>query len=614
MPLNLLDRIGEINPQLFRELKGRLKVRNVAIALATSLLGQLVFVLYWLGQLPGKDTYIDNPYCRLRDTYLLSQRPLFKLQNEYYHLEGELSRYSEPKHFDPEKVQQLKGSLQALKGKIEALPESPLSNCPPDAIDYQRWWHEQYPNIFASFSVIVMFVMFALLVVGTYMLISDLTREQRRGTLNFIRLSPQTTLSILLGKMLGVPILLYLAVLLIVPLHLWLGLSVQLPLVRIFCFYAVVVASCAFFYSGALLFGLVSSWFSGFQSWLGSGAVLAFLWLVRNRSIDHTPTDWLNLFCPSVALPYVYAITYREYYRYRDFSFSGTSIYEWEWFDLPLGESEVCVFIFVLLNYGIGTYWIWQALNRRFHNPDATLVSKQQSYLLSACVAVVSLGFAVHSPTARYSSFDNFTFLLSLNLLLLVSLIAVLSPHRQDLQDWARYRRERGSALIKDLLWGEKSPVVVAIAINLAITSVPMAVWVLFWPLAPEGDRKMEALLGLVVILSLIAIYATLTQLMLLMKTNKRAIWAAGTVVAANLLPPSILMLLSLYPYSAGKWAGLWLFTTAPWDALKYVSAMLVIQALLVQWSILGLLNWQLTRQLRRIGESESKDLFAGHP
>src|SRR5919202_1448849 len=379
MPLNLLDRIGEINPQLFRELKGRLKVRNVAIALATSLLGQLLFVLYWLGQLPGKDTYIDSLYCRLRDTYFLSQRPLFQLQEEYRHLQREFSLYSGSKHFDPEKVQQLKGSIEALKGEIEALPKSPLSNCPPDAIDYQRWWHDHYPDIFASFSVIVMFVMFALLVLGTYMLISDLAREQRRGTLNFIRLSPQTTLSILLGKMLGVPILLYLAVLLIVPLHLCLGLSVQIPLVWIFSFYAVVVASCAFFYSGALLFGLVSSWFSGFQSWLGSGAVLAFLWLVKNRQIDHTPSDWLNLFCPSVILPYLGARTDSEYSPFGAFPPFYTGIEGWEWFHLPLGISEVCVFIFVLLNYGIGTYWIWQVLNRRFHNPDATLVSKQQS-------------------------------------------------------------------------------------------------------------------------------------------------------------------------------------------------------------------------------------------
>ncbi len=500
MPLNLLDRIGEINPQLFRELKGPLKVRNVAIAVAISLLGQLLLLLF-------------------------------------------------------------------------------------------GW--QDYPGIQQIFSFISVIVMFALLVMGTYMLISDLAREEHRGTLNFIRLSPQSARSILGGKMLGVPMLLYLAAVLTIPLHLWSGLSAQIPLVEIISFWAVMIASCAFFYSGALLFGLVSSGLSGFQAWLGSGAVLLFLCIASNKWIERNPGDWLKLFCP----------------------FFG-NFEEWQWFGLPLGASDVSVIILALLNYSLWTYWIWQALNRRFHNLNATILSKRQSYLLSACFAVVSLGFAVQSPKRGYSSnfFDNFISLLSLNLLLLVGLIAVLSPHRQDCTDWARYRRKKASALIKDLIWGEKSPAVVAIAINLSITSVPMAVWILFWPVAPKGDRTMEALLGLVLILSLILIYATLTQLMLLMKTNKRAIWAAGTVVAANVLPPSILMLLSLYPDSAGKWVGLWLFTTAPWDALKYVSAMLVIQALLVQWSILGLLNWQLTRQLRRIGESESKALFAGHP
>jgi hypothetical protein len=108
MQLNLLDRVGNWNAQLFREIKGRLKVRNVALTVAISLLSQLLLLFYGWSQI---------------------------------HI------------------------------------------------------------IFSSLS---MFVLFALLVVGTYMLISDLAREERRGTLNFIRLSPQSTQSILLGKMLGV--------------------------------------------------------------------------------------------------------------------------------------------------------------------------------------------------------------------------------------------------------------------------------------------------------------------------------------------------------------------------------------------------------------------------
>jgi ABC-type Na+ efflux pump permease subunit len=59
--------------------------------------------------------------------------------------------------------------------------------------------------MFMSLSVFVLFIMLG---VGTYMLISNLANEERRGTLNFIRLSPQSTLSVLGGKLLGVPILL----------------------------------------------------------------------------------------------------------------------------------------------------------------------------------------------------------------------------------------------------------------------------------------------------------------------------------------------------------------------------------------------------------------------
>jgi hypothetical protein len=517
MLLNWLDRVSDWNPQLFREVKGRLNVRNVALTTGTSGLWQLLLLSYLWLNLRSSYTY---PYEASRQLFV---------------------------------------------------------------------WHS-------------LIVLFALLVLGSYLLISDLAREERRGTLNFIRLSPQTAASILLGKMLGVPILLYLAIVLTVPLHLWLGLSAQIPLIEILSLYAVLIGSCAFFYSGALLFGLVSSWFSGFQAWLGSGAILMFLWITDNKGINHSPTDWLNLFSPSVVL----------LYDSSGFPSSHTAIPNWQWFNLPLDATFASVFIFVLFNYGFGTYWIWQAINRRFHNPNATLLSKRQSYLLTACFAEVSLGFALPSWSNGYPSqslFDNFLSLLSINLLLLVSLIATLSPHRQALQDWARYRHKTASALSKDLLWGEKSPAVVAIAINVAITCSLLVAWILCWPVGIEGSSRMQVLSGLVLTLNLLLIYATLAQIMLLMKSRLRAIWAAGTVVAVNLLPALILSLLSISPEQ--EWGGLWLFTSSPWDALKSVSAMFIAQVILVEWTILGVLSWQLTRQLHKAGESASKALFA---
>jgi len=50
-------------------------------------------------------------------------------------------------------------------------------------INWQMWWLD----LFTWLSLIGIF---ALLVAGTYLLISDLAHEERQDTLNFIRLSP----------------------------------------------------------------------------------------------------------------------------------------------------------------------------------------------------------------------------------------------------------------------------------------------------------------------------------------------------------------------------------------------------------------------------------------
>ena len=616
MQLNFLDRIGEWNPQLFRELKGRLKVRNVLLSLATSLLGQLVFFLYWLGQVPGEHTYMGDKYCRLRDTFLASQRQLGQLQAQYRQLQADFSRYSGPKHFDLEKVQQLKGSLQVQKGKIEALQKiQSNSYCSPDAIDYQLWWHDHYPHVFASFSVILML---ALLVAGTYMLISDLAQEERRGTLNFIRLSPQSTQTVLSGKLLGVPILLYVAAALAIPLHLWLGVSARIPLVEIISFWTVLVGSCAFFYSAALLFGLVSSWLGGFQPWLGSGAVLFFLMVVNNKGIDGIAFDWLNLFCPSVVLPY---LVNRTGSGYTGLPFSHTRIQGWEWFHIPVGAAGVGVVILALLNYGLWTGWIWQALKRSFCNPNTTILSKRQSYWLVACFEAMILGFAMGDEpgygNGSYWLFSNLSVLAGFNLVLFVGLIAVLSPQRQALIDWARYRHQRAStrkgfwnrALVQDLIVGEKSPALIAIAINLVIATIPSFVWILLWP--TEYLDKIKGLFAVAFFVSLMIIYASIAQLMLLMKTQKRSLWAAGTIVGLNVLPLMILQVLSVSTYDNPT---PWLFSTFPWMGIEHAPTTTTFMALLSEWGVLVLLNLQLTRQLRRAGESASKALFANRP
>lgn len=566
MKLNFIDQLGDWNPQLLRELKGRLKPRNLLIAGAISLLSQFLLFMFWQNQLPilykaPLNSMILNKYCIASDDGY-----------GYYH------------------------------------------DCHPDAlgnflINWQLWWLD----LFVCLSVIGIF---ALLVAGTHMLISDLANEQRRDTLNFIRLSPESTQSILVGKLLGVPILLYFVAVLAAPLHLWSGLSAGIPLGQILGFYAVVFASGILFYSVALLYGLVSKWLGGFQIWLGSGMVLVFLVIATALTgvPINNPLAWSRLLCPFDLIPHLSASSFYQH--------AHQELEQLQWFYLPLGASVSIQLSVALLNCCFWTYWIWQGLNRCFRNPQATILSKWQSYLLTACFEVTIVGFA--SPgwaTEAYTSpknslFENLVSLSLLNLLLFLCLIAALSPHRQVLQDWSRYRREGvftrkgfwNRALVQDLIWNEKSPALAAIAWNLAIATVPMVAWILLLP--AQGVDKITALFALACNACLIMIYAAITQLMLFMKTQNREFWAAGTLGAAIFLPPLILGVLSISP---DKNIGLWLFSAFAPVALTSAnaSATTVFLALLDQWSILVLLTLRLNRQLRQAGESGSKKLLS---
>jgi hypothetical protein len=322
--------------------------------------------------------------------------------------------------------------------------------------------------------------------------------------------------------------------------------------------------------------------------------------------------------------------------------------YNWElleqiqFFYLPVGKSLIGLLILNLVNYGLWSYWIWYGLKRRFRNPNSAMLSKGQSYLLVAYLQLIIWGFTLqyvknyypYYSTAKPAYYDlnyqvtqNFVWIVLFNLLLLFGLIAILSPHRQTVQDWARYRHQNVSqrkgfwqnSLLPDLIWGEKSPALITIAINLVIVTMPLVIWILValslkmnhnnnldWLVNEVG--RFKAILGVVLFICMMMIYATIAQLMLLMKNSKRPIWAIGTVAAAMFLPPMFLGMLSLNPETHST---LWLLSSFPWAGLEYATTTTVFIALLGELSVLVLLNLQLKRQIQIAGESATKALLA---
>lgn len=558
--LNFVDRLGEWNPQMFRELKGRLKFFNVAIAVASSLLLQLVIFLYQFGDIPDEYYHRSERYCLL------------------------------PKKNDP------------------------YSFCPLNQINWPLWWQDHYGYIFISLTIIFIFT---LLVAGTYLLISDLAKEEKRGTLNFIRLSPQSGTSILTGKMLGVPSLIYLFIFLAIPLHLWAGISANIAITHIFSYYAILAASCTFFYSAALLFGLISRLFSSFQPWLGSGAVLLFLFVTMvmassSSNYLNNPTAWFRMLSPWEITYYLFTDSFPN-------SYGSSPLKKLQFFGLPVGANLISLLSFHLVNYGICSYGIWQGIKRSFRNPNSTILNKGQSYFYVACSQVILLGLAMQNNERDIVNQQSLYWLASFNFVIVLSLIIILSPHRQAVQDWARYRHQnvsshesdKSKSLWDDLIWGEKSPAPLAIAINLVITATPLTVWILlaYDRLELGNIGRVKALLSVAFAISLMMIYATITQLILLMKTRKRGFWAIGTIAAAILLPPMLLGFLSISPSEIPI---LWLVSTFPWVAIESAGTATIFMSLLVHLTVVTLLNFRLTRQVRLAGESATKALLAG--
>lgn len=200
---------------------------------------------------------------------------------------------------------------------------------------------------------------------GTYVLVNDMVTEARRGTLDLIRLSPQSSQSFLLGKLLGVPSFLYFITASFLPLQLLLaliygviGMTLQ--------YYIFVAAICAFLYTSALLYSLLAG---------------------QQASSKLAVTFTVALLFYVVFFALMYLISNIDLFNYPNLS------YHLNWFFRTLSFSNLSVQSFALFNLLLWTYLIWNILNRRFQNPNKSVIFKRQSYCITACFELVFLVF-----------------------------------------------------------------------------------------------------------------------------------------------------------------------------------------------------------------------------
>jgi hypothetical protein len=555
-----IDNISNWNGQLYRELKGKLNPRNLSITVIISLFTQGFIYLIYRSSLPAVPDVI-NRYC-------IGQVPQH-LYDTYY--------------------RETNFCIKNALGTIN--------------INWPLW----YLDIFVCLGILAIFL---LTIAGSYLLIGDLSKEEDRGTLNFIRLSPQTAKDFFIGKILGVPILIYLVILLGLPFHLFAGLKAQIPLILIISFYAVLMASCVFFYSSSLLYSLIFTELVGFKIWFGSGILLLGIYLLcivtmSSNSLAQNSLDWSVMFYPGTVLSYLIHSTNLgdETVKYIKYSmFDNLS-----WFGFNIWRNPVSGIGFILVNYLVGIYWVGIGLSRRFYNPDARILTKKQSYFLTTIMTLMLLGFSLQSNNYSQNFFGSLSLLFGLNFVICLGLMVILTPQRQTLIDWSRYRHQTSAKrrnLSTQLIWNDDAPSSLTIVINWLIISIICLPAIL---LITEDKYRFALLLGLILQLSLLILLTTVTQILLMLKTKKRNLFALSSLTVMVFLPLLTAMIFRIEPNENPL---VWLFSFLPMISLEYLPFNSLLFSFFSQIGAIAFLNFYLTKKIQQLGESTTKALL----
>lgn len=490
----------------------------------------------------------------------------------------------------------------------DALPRCRVT---PDKQAYLTNWSRWYHHIFRNLTVLIVF---PLMGVGGFLLSSDLAKEQRRGTLNFLRMSPRSGLNLLVGKLLGVPILLYLAIALTLPLHWFTGLSAGYGVGHLLGFDLALISQTLVFYIAALLLSLMTThpallalcpWLLTTVVTLFNGLILTHYWssdcLVKSCSSFSRLTapqafDWTILFSPSI---------YVDYFGQYD-----SSIQVGADFITPLGAFQFGFASYTLLT--IVHAWAWcgllgYCLQRRFNNANSTLLKRTYSYPLTITLGVVAFGLT--NLTISVYTF-KLPIIALLGVLYYAALAVALAPNRQLQQEWARLRHAPSSRssrppLWKDLLVGDTSSPIVAIGLNLLLGTSLYAGWFLMYHSDILNHQTFRPPLSQSVLLfgGLALLSVLVSQILWLSKCQKTGFRFGLTTSLSCLAFPvlSLFRAIRLYrePYLQ---AGVFMTTL-----LEAMTSTLLLGLL---GSVIAVLTYLHIRQLMWIGRSESQHLI----
>jgi hypothetical protein len=436
---------------------------------------------------------------------------------------------------------------------------------------------------------------------GMYTICADLNTEENRGTLNFIRLTPQSARNIFLGKILGVPSLIYLSVLLTIPLHVALGIFKGIGLLQLLGWYVTIGSFTYLCLSLIILYSLYS-------------------------------TKYVILLTLLFALPVNTLVgTYNYFIDLMNTSQSSIDIdpLVFSWFYLPIGNNILLFDLFLIGTSLFISHWIWVTIDRKYINPTSTAVKKADSYWMNIQLQIWLLGFALPIVTKisgglnreSFDTWERFNILAifySISLVFVYFLIPIILPNRWSTQDWIRDRQPSITTksgwkwqqdLVPDLLWHDRSPILLAMLIN---SLIPALIWGLCFVIF-NHELLSKSMAGIAITCLLALIHTAIINLIFLRSTAK-ATGVIPTISLISFLPLWIGFMAILTP--SWKTFGLMtcLFSPYGWMSVTQLSLVDLGIVFSSQIVLLAGLNRLMQGKLDRLGRDNLPTLDRQEP
>ena len=441
----------------------------------------------------------------------------------------------------------------------------------------------------------------ALMLGGVYTIVADLNQEEQRGTLNFIRLTPQSARNIFLGKILGVPGLVYLGVLFSIPFHLGLGLAANFNLATILLWYCTIGVATYLCLSLTILYTLYSRKYAILSTIFFSLPVSTFIssynYLSNSVIVDR---GGINN--------------------------NGHTLLSW--FYIPIGNNIFLFDGFIICTFLLVSYWVWVTIDRKYINLTSTSFKKADSYWMNIQFQIWLLGFALPivtsvggnrllAQTASRSS-ENFYILATfytISTIWIFTIVPLILPNKWSIQDWVGDRRKHVTHehrqkwqqdIIQDLIWHDRSPIGLAMLANLLI---PATIWGLSFGIF-VGDREwlIKSICGIVIV-STLTLIQTIIISFIFIRSQSRNSGAIPLIILMSVLP---LCLGFTGIVSSGYQAlgvGLFLCSPLAWMGVTQLSILNIGMIMMGQIGVLAGLTKLFQTRLQKLERSADRYL-----